>query len=416
MMRLRPYKNGDAEKIVGWLGDERAFRQWCADRYDHYPISAEDMNAFYLASTDIYPMTAADEKGIVGHVTLRFADREEKEVRLGFVIVDPVERGKGRGREMVRLAVKYAVIFLGAEKVSLAVFENNMQAYTSYLAAGFRDVTAETDRETYVVLGETWYCRRLELDGSREENGGLMELLGLTRRDMVTGMYNQQGLLEQLERYKEACLVSGEKLLLINVDIDKLSNINNIYGHSEGDVAIQTMAEILKDSLSEHETAARLGSDEFVVAMLITGEAEQIVDSLMHAIIGRMENYNRISGKGYSLAINYAYLVMEPNREMRVQDILDDAFRQKRIVKNNRRTFSPIKDVAREQDYDPAEEKQVNEILDRNNLHYSFQPIVDARTGDIYGYEALMRAGENNAVSPYVILKYAIKCPRLYHV
>ena len=416
MLRLRPYKNSDAETIVGWQGDERAFRQWCADRYDHYPISAEDMNAYYLASTDIYPMTAVNESGIVGHITLRFADPEEKEVRLGFVIVDPAERGMGRGRELVQLAARYAVIFLGAEKVSLAVFEDNKPAYTCYLAAGFRDVTSQVPREGYSVLGETWHCRRLELDGSREENSGLMDLMGLTCRDMVTGMYNQRGLLEQLERYKKTCLESGEKLLLINVDIDKLSNINNIYGHSEGDVAIQAVGEILKDSLTEHETAARLGSDEFVVAMLINSEAQQIVDSLMHAVIGRMENYNRISDKEYSLTVNYAYLVIEPDQEMRVQDILDEAFSQKRIVKNNRRTFSAIRDVAKEQDYDPAEEKLVNEILDTNNLRYNFQPIVDARTGDIYGYEALMRAGENNTVPPYVILKYAIKCQRLYDV
>lgn len=416
MLRLRPYKSRDARTIVGWLGDERAFRQWCANRYDHFPISVEDLNAYYLSSPDTYPMTAMDERGVVGHVALRYRDQEKKEVRLGFVIVDPAERGKGRGRELVQLAAKYAVVFLGAEKVSLAVFEDNTQAYTCYLAAGFRDVTTEESRKSYTVLGETWYCRKLELDGSREENGGLIELLGLTRRDMVTGMYNQRGLLDQLEKYKAACLESGEKLLLINVDIDKLSNINNVYGHSEGDVAIQTVAEILKDSLSEHESAARLGSDEFVVAMLITGEAEQIVDSLMHAIVGRMENYNRISDKEYSLAINYAYLVIEPKPEMQVQDILDDAFSQKRIVKNNRRSFSGIREVSREQDYDLAEEKLVNEILDKNNLRYDFQPIVDARTGDIYGYEALMRAGENNTVPPYVVLKYAIKCQRLYDV
>ena len=416
MLRLRPYRNSDAETIVKWLGDERAFRQWCADRYDHYPINAGDMNNYYQAAEEIFPMTVVDDRGIVGHVTLRFADPERREIRLGFVIVDPAERGKGRGRELVQLAARYAIILLGAEKVSLAVFEDNTQAYTCYLAAGFRDVTEQTSRESYSVLGEDWYCRRLELDGSREETGGLMELMGLTRRDMVTGMYNQRGLLEQLERYKKACLESGEKLLLINVDIEKLSNINDIYGHSEGDVAIQAVAEILKDSLTEHETAARLGSDEFVVAMLINSEAQQIVESLMHAVIGRMDNYNRISDKEYSLTVNYAYLVVEPDQKTQVQDILDEAFSQKRIVKNNRRTFTAIRDVAKEQDYDPAEEKLVNEILDENNLHYNFQPIVDARTGDIYGYEALMRAGENNSVPPYVVLKYAIKCKRLYDV
>ena len=47
MVRLRPYKKCDAATIVGWLTDEAGFWKWCAGRYDHYPITAEDMNAFY---------------------------------------------------------------------------------------------------------------------------------------------------------------------------------------------------------------------------------------------------------------------------------------------------------------------------------------------------------------------------------
>lgn len=78
MLRLRPYKSNDAQMIVGWLEDERRFRQWCADRYDHYPVSASDMDTYYRESEDIYPMTALDESGIVGHLFLRYADREEK--------------------------------------------------------------------------------------------------------------------------------------------------------------------------------------------------------------------------------------------------------------------------------------------------------------------------------------------------
>lgn len=415
MLRLRPYKNTDAEIIVGWLGDERAFRQWCWNRFESYPINADDMNAHYQASEGLYPMTAVDEKGIAGHITLRYIDSGEKDVRLGFVIVDPDRRGKGCGRELVQLAAKYAITFMGAEKVSLAVFENNTRAYACYLAAGFQEVE-EPASKAYIFQGESWRCRRLELEGSRAESEGLTGILSLARRDVMTGLYSQQGVLEQLEKWQSCCLESGEKLLLISVDIDRLSNINDIYGHSEGDVAIQTMAEIIKDSLSEQELAARLGGDEFLIVMRIAGGAEQIVDSLMHAVTGRLDNYNRLSDKEYSLAINYSYLVLEPDREVDMQEALDNAFSQKRIVKNNRRTFSAIRDVVREQDFDPAEESAVNEILDKNLFHYAFQPIVDARTGDIYGYEALMRAGENDSVPPYVILKYAVKCQRLYDV
>ncbi len=415
MLRLRPYKSSDAEAIVKWLGEERAFRLWCADGYDTCPISSADMNARYQAAEGIYPMTAVDEGGILGHLTLQYVGREQKEVRLGSVIVDPAKRGRGCGRELVQQAAKYAMLFLEAEKVSLVVFEENVQAYTCCLAAGFKNVTGVQSGE-YTVLGENWHYRRLELDMTGEVPEGLAGVVGLARRDMMTGMYNQQGMLDLLERWKERCLESGEKLLLVSVDIDRLGDINNIYGHFEGDVAIQTLAEILRDSLSEHEAAARLGGDEFLIAMPIAGEAEQAVDSLMHAVIGRLDNYNSISGKGYSLEINYSHLVLEPAQEMRIQDALDDAFSRKRIVKNNRRAFAAAREVAREQDYDPAEEKLVNEILDQNRFRYEFQPIVDARTGDIYGYEALMRTGQDDSVPPYVILKYAVKCQRLYDV
>lgn len=415
MLRLRPYNHNDAGIIVGWIGGERAFRQWCAEIYDHYPITAADMDAYYREDLYSYPMTALDEDGVAAHLCLRYVDQEEKEVRFGFVIVDPAKRGKGYGRELLQLAAKYAMLFLGAEKISLVVFEENARAYACYLTAGFRDETREEFGD-FVFQEETWHYRKLEWNTSGEETEGLAGILTQAHRDMLTGLYNQQGMLEQLERWQEICIERGEKLLLISADIDRLRNINNIYGHSEGDVAIQTMAEIIKDTLSEKEVAARLGGDEFIIAMLIGGEAEQIVDSMIHAIKGRLDNYNRISAKEYSLGLNYSYFVLEPEPDMRMQDALDDAFSRKRIVKNNRKTYSANKEESGERDYDPTEEKTVNEILDQNSFHYNFQPIVDARTGDIYGYEALMRAGANDGVPPYMILKYAIKCQRLYDV
>ena len=44
MLRLRPYKPSDADAILGWIKNEDVFRKWSADRYDHYPITAADMN------------------------------------------------------------------------------------------------------------------------------------------------------------------------------------------------------------------------------------------------------------------------------------------------------------------------------------------------------------------------------------
>lgn len=161
MLRLRPYKPCDAEHIVRWCKDEYAFRQWSADRHPKFPITAEDMNKFYDRS-EIWGLTAFDETGIVGHLTMRFPRGSFDEVRFGFVIVDCEKRGMGYGKEMLSLAVKYAFEFVKVKKISLGVFENNTAALKCYKSVGFKVV--ETDKtESYNCLGETWNCIEMEI-------------------------------------------------------------------------------------------------------------------------------------------------------------------------------------------------------------------------------------------------------------
>lgn len=417
MLRLRPYRNNDAKYIVNWIGDERAFHQWCADRYDHYPLSADDINQYYqgFAEQDnFYEMTAFDETGIVGHLIMRFVDEEKKELRFGFVIVDAAKRGMGFGKEMLMLAIRYAFDILRAEKVTLGVFEENEAAYYCYKSLGFQRSSAE--EETYEILGEVWKCRMLELQKPSEKKSRY-ESDEFAKHDYMTGMYNQQGFLEQLEYWKDCCVDTGEKIMLVCVDINRLGNINDIYGHSEGDVAIQTLAKILEDSLSENEICAHLGSDEFVAAVHVAGEEKRIYDSLVHAITGRIETYNRISDKEYSLDVNYSYHVISPEPGISMQASLDEAFAKKRIDKNNRRGYLSLSGTGPVENYNQEEENLVNRILDDNRFQYAYQPIVDAKTGEIYAYEALMRANiDDIPVSPFILLKYATKCHRLYDI
>ena len=166
MLRLRPYKACDAETIVTWVGDEVAFRKWCADRYDHYPISAADMNAHYdnVAQDDnFYQFTAFDETGIVGHLIMRFTDQEKKVLRFGFVIVDPDKRGKGYGKEMLELAIKYAFEILKTEKITLAAFDNNPEAIRCYKSVGFIEVIPDEERP-FCPFGEDWKRVEMEID------------------------------------------------------------------------------------------------------------------------------------------------------------------------------------------------------------------------------------------------------------
>lgn len=163
-LTLRPYKPSDAAVITSWLKSEYLMRQWCADRYEHYPVTPEDMNAYHERDIDgqhSRALTMTDDDDIVGYITLRTPADDSTEQRLGFVIVDDSKRGRGFGKTLVSMAVKYAFDALGAMKVSLGVFENNPSAIHCYEAAGFNRVSLPVI-ESYECLGETWNCIEME--------------------------------------------------------------------------------------------------------------------------------------------------------------------------------------------------------------------------------------------------------------
>ncbi len=140
-------------------------RQWCADRYEHYPVTTEDMNAYYSRFIDgqnSIALTLVDGEDIIGYITLRIPADDPAEQRLGFVIVDDSKRGKGFGKALVGMAVDYAFRKLGATKVSLGVFENNPAAIRCYESVGFNRVVRQ-DAESYKCLGETWNCLEMEM-------------------------------------------------------------------------------------------------------------------------------------------------------------------------------------------------------------------------------------------------------------
>ena len=170
MLRLRPYRKSDAEEIVGWIKDERSFRFWCADRFESYPITADDLNAQYESSPgaeDVYHFTAYDETGIAGHINIRFPEPGNIDtVRLGYVIIDDAKRGRGLGKEMVSLALSYAFGIMKAKKVTIGVFAENEPALGCYLSVGFRDTGVS---EKFGFRSEEWCCKELEITKGEEK-------------------------------------------------------------------------------------------------------------------------------------------------------------------------------------------------------------------------------------------------------
>ena len=158
MLRIRPYKKADAETILSWCRDKRAFYQWTAGVMGDYPITEKEFGFV----ENLMAFTAFDENGIQGFFSMRNPSVSLDELRFGFVIVNPDMRGKGYGKAMLGLGLKYAFDIYGAKKVSLGVFENNLSAYYCYKAAGFEEIKQEK-QYVYEFEGEQWNCIEMEI-------------------------------------------------------------------------------------------------------------------------------------------------------------------------------------------------------------------------------------------------------------
>ncbi len=159
MLRIRPYKETDKNIILSWCKDEKSFYQWTAGILGNYPVKPEKFDFV----EKLMPFTAFDETGIIGFFTLRNPGESLDELRFGFVILKPELRGKGYGKEMLRLGIKFAFKIYGAQKVSLGVFENNPSAYFCYKSVGFKDVVLD-NVEKYRIFGEEWKCKELTME------------------------------------------------------------------------------------------------------------------------------------------------------------------------------------------------------------------------------------------------------------
>ena len=164
MMILKAYEKKDATTIAAWIKSEDELYRWSADRFNKYPLNGEDIEANYepqIQSGRFIPLMAVDDAGnAVGHLIIRYPNADDdSSVRFGFVIVDPSCRGKGYGKEMLLLAIRYVKEHLTATRIDLGVFEENVSAKHCYEAVGFREYNR---RKCEMPIG-VWECIDMEL-------------------------------------------------------------------------------------------------------------------------------------------------------------------------------------------------------------------------------------------------------------
>jgi diguanylate cyclase (GGDEF)-like protein len=85
--------------------------------------------------------------------------------------------------------------------------------------------------------------------------------------DTLTNVHNRRYFDERIGAETQKSFLSGTPLSLVMVDIDYFKNVNDTYGHTEGDKVLCKIASLLKNSVRKDDTVARYGGEEFVLIL-----------------------------------------------------------------------------------------------------------------------------------------------------
>ncbi len=231
-------------------------------------------------------------------------------------------------------------------------------------------------------------------------------------RDSLTGLLNMKGfkrfISDRVGRFDRP-----DKLLrIISVDIENLRGINDGYGYSEGDRVLQRLAVILNNSAGDDDICVRVSGDEFFIAGIL--DADLPVDEVPSSLEKNINAFNSGGDTEYGIHI-YTSRVTAPLTSPEVLDTLPyEANYQRTLTKDNHnKSRRSVASTAAAESFDPEERKYVAKLLNDNLFVYHFQPIVSAKTGEIYAYEALMRSAGEIKLSPIAILNHAGAMGRL---
>ena len=100
--------------------------------------------------------------------------------------------------------------------------------------------------------------------------------------DPLTGLFNRRYAMPHLARIAEAARESGRRFALLIADLDHFKAVNDTYGHAAGDAVLVETARRLRENLRGMDLVARIGGEEFLIAMPDTGleEARIVADRL----------------------------------------------------------------------------------------------------------------------------------------
>lgn len=265
------------------------------------------------------------------------------------------------------------------------------------------------NKQSLVIANDDLSATYEELYASYEEvefqNEQIQQLINI---DALTGLDNRYAISNKIDQLIGRCEVS-EKIAIMFLDVDNFKDINDMFGHDVGDEVIKITGQRLKSLLSEEIFIGRFGGDEFLIVYK-DYDGDKELEKLINRVREAFSSQIFINGRKFYLTVSIG-IVEYPKHGRSQKELIKRAdislYKAKFSGKDNYVVYNEAFNEGLE--YSLKIQHLIKEAYMDNYFTLNYQPIIDAKTEKLVGFESLIRWYNEDLgqVSPYELITNA---------
>jgi diguanylate cyclase (GGDEF)-like protein/PAS domain S-box-containing protein len=209
--------------------------------------------------------------------------------------------------------------------------------------------------------------------------------------DPLTGLPNRSLLADRMEQALSNSQRQDKLLVVGLIDLDGFKEVNDLYGHELGDQLLNEVAQRFLRDVRGGDTVARLGGDEFVLLLTDIADMDEM-EAALDRILTDVARPYQIDGRQVRISASIGVTVY-PLNEADPESLLRHADQAMYQAKQAGRNRYSLFDVTLDQQtrFRFQERERVAQALRQGEMRLYYQPKVNMRTGQVIGFEALLR-------------------------
>ena len=228
----------------------------------------------------------------------------------------------------------------------------------------------------------------MEIYGIKEKEAKLQQI---AHYDALTNLPNRIYFMQIAPEFMQKAKDSRKFMVVLFIDYDGFKAINDTYGHDVGDIYLREISAVMKKALREDDFLARLGGDEFCAIIPNIDDKNSLTPILNRLLEASKTKFNIKNEKiGASASIGVAFY--NGSESVEFKDLLNRADKAMYNAKTlHKGGFSVYEDMSAKSQVD-----RLVASIRNNEFFMLYQPMIDAKNNEIFGYELLLRWNHPN--------------------